>query len=107
MVTKPNGHLSLEKVSVSPSASLIWQSGQLANYYYDVRMAEATMNRPAYKVDSSLSVQLGLMTNDRLSQHGSVFGRITLTRLANEISDSRIVEDDFVTSAFVGVGYRF
>ena len=54
---------SLEKVSVSPTASLIWKSGQLANYYYGVRMAEATMNRPAYKVDSSLLVQLGLMTN--------------------------------------------
>ena len=98
---------SLQKILVSPSASLIWQSGQLANYYYGVRMAEATMNRPAYKVDSAFLVQLGLMTNYRLSEHWSVSGRIALTRLADEISDSPIVEDDFVTSAFVGIGYRF
>ena len=65
------------------------------------------MNRPAYKVDSAFLVQLGLMTNYRLSEHWSVSGRIALTRLADEISDSPIVEDDFVTSAFVGIGYRF
>ena len=98
---------SQQKMSVSPSVSLLWQSGQLANYYYGVRMAEATMNRPAYKVGSALSVQLGVMTNYRLNEHWSVSGRIALTRLADEISDSPIVEDDFVTSAFVGIGYRF
>jgi outer membrane protein len=97
----------LQKFSISPSASLIWKSGQLSNYYYGVRMAEATINRPAYKVDSSFAVQLGVMTNYRLSEHWFVSGQIALTRLADEISDSPIVEDDFVTTAFVGIGYRF
>jgi len=97
----------LQKLSVIPSVSLIWQSGQLANYYYGVRMAEATMNRPAYKFDSAVSLQVGLMTNYRFSEHWSVSGRIALGRLADEVRDSPIVEDDFVTSAFVGIGYQF
>ncbi len=97
----------LQNFFVSPSVSVIWQSGQLADYYYGVRATEATIARPAYQVDSSILMQLGLMMNYLFNERWSISGRIAVTRLADEISDSPIVEDDQVTSAFIGVGYRF
>jgi len=97
----------LRKFLVRPSVSLIWKSGQLANYYYGVRASEATIDRAAYKVDSSFLLQLALMTNYRLSENWFVSGQIALNRLADEIIDSPIIEDDFITTAFVGIGYQF
>jgi len=116
VLDKHNGHeakltftkrFPLQKFFVSPFVSAIWQSSQLVNYYYGVRSTEASMARPAYKVDSSVLVQLGVMANYLFREHWSISGRIAVTRLADKISDSPIVEDDFVTSAFVGVGYQF
>jgi len=97
----------LQKFFVSPFVSAIWQSSQLANYYYGVRSIEASMARPAYKVDSSVLVQLGVRANYLFREHWSLSGRIAVTRLADEISGSPIVKDDFVSSAFVGIGYQF
>ena len=86
---------------------MIWQSGQLANYYYGVRGSEATVARPAYKADSSLLLQAGVSADYPLNAHWSINARAVLTRLADEISDSPIVEDDYIVSGFIGVGYRF
>ncbi len=97
----------LQNFSVSPSVSVIWQSGQLVDYCYGVRAAEATLVRPAYQVDSSILTQLGLMTCYRFNERWSFTGRIAVTRLDDEIGDSPIVEDDLVTSAFIGFGYRY
>lgn len=97
----------VQRFSVIPFVSAIWQSSQLANYYYGVRSTEATIARPAYKVDSSVLVQTGLMANYMFRERWSINGRLDVTRLADEISDSPIVEDDFVTSAYVGIGYQF
>jgi len=97
----------LDGLSVSPFAAAIWQSGQLTNYYYGVRGVEATASRPAYKVDSAILLQLGTRANYRLTDAWSLTGQVAVTRLADEISDSPIVEDDFVASGFLGIGYRF
>jgi outer membrane protein len=99
--------LPLQNFSVSPFVSLIWQTGQLTDYYYGVRAAEATLARPAYEVDSSILMQVGLMANYMFDQHWAINGRIAVTRLSDEISDSPIVEDDLVPGAFIGIGYRF
>jgi outer membrane protein len=97
----------LQGFVVSPFVSVIWQSSQLANYYYGVRSTEATIARPAYQVDSSVLVQIGLLANYLFREHWSLSGGLAVTRLADEITSSPIVEDDHVTRLFVGVGYRF
>ena len=97
----------VQSVFVSPFVSAIWQSGQLVNYYYGVRATEATSARPAYQADSSILLQLGLMTNYMFNERWLISGWIAVTRLADEISDSPIVADELVPSAFVGIGYRF
>jgi len=97
----------LQKFFASPFVSAIWQSSQLVNYYYGVRSIEASIARPAYRVDSSVLVQFGVMANYLFREHWSVSGRIAVTRLADKISNSPIVEDDLVTSAYVGIGYQF
>lgn len=116
ILDKHNGHearltfskrVPVQNVFVSPFVSAIWQSGQLVNYYYGVRSSEATMARPAYRVNSSIRVQAGIMANYLFNEHWSLSGRIAVTRLADEISDSPIVADNLVTSAFVGIGYQF
>ena len=97
----------LDGLSVSPFAAAIWQSGQLTNYYYGVRGVEATAARPAYKVDSAVLLQVGMRASYRLTDAWSLTGQVAVTRLADEISDSPIVEDDYVASGFLGIGYRF
>ena len=116
MLDEHNGHeakltfskrFPMQNYFVSPFVSVIWQSSQLVDYYYGVKAAEATSARPAYRVDSSILLQLGVMTNYMFNEHWSIRGRIAVTRLADEISDSPIVEDELVPSAFLGIGYRF
>ncbi len=92
---------------VSPFVSAIWQSDQLVDYYYGVRTTEATIARPAYQVNNSILMQIGLMANYLFSEHWSISGRVSMTRLADEISDSPIVDDDLVTSVFFSIGYQF
>jgi outer membrane protein len=98
---------TLQRFYVSPFVSAIRQSSQLVNYYYGVRSIEASIARPACPVDSSVLVQPGLMANYLFREHWSVSGRIAVTRLANETNNSPIIEDDLVTSAYVGIGYQF
>lgn len=98
---------SFQKLSISPSAALIWQSGKLADYYYGVTTAEATLARPEYEVDDTLMLEVGLMANYMLSRHWSINGRVAVSKLANEVSDSPIVNDDLVTNGFIGFSYRF
>ncbi|MFO7813686.1 MAG: MipA/OmpV family protein [Pelovirga sp.] len=97
----------LQRFFVSPFVSAIWQSSQLVNYYYGVRSVEASVVRPVYKPDSSVLVQLGVMANYLFREHWSISGQIAVTRLADEISNSPIVKDDLVTSAYIGIGYQF
>lgn len=96
-----------EKLIVKPGISAIWQSSQLVDYYYGVTRQEATDARPYYKADWSVSPQVGLTAIYMFNRQWAVNGRMSLTRLPDEIVDSPIVDDRFVASCFVGITYRF
>ncbi len=99
--------LPLGRVPVSLSAGFSWQSEDLSAYLWGVGAGETAPGRPAYDPGDALIPFLGIGTFYPLSERVSLIGTARAEFLPEAVTDSPIVEDDVVISAFVGVGYRF
>ncbi len=90
-----------------PSVGVNWKSSDAANYYYGVKASESSPVLPAYQVGSAANIFGRLAVNYSLDIHWKIISVIQYEKLANEITDSPIVEDDYVRTGFVGLYYEF
>lgn len=95
------------KWSVTPSLATLWQSSDMSDYYYGVTATQATVERPAYDAEGALIYRGGVALNYMLTRSLVLTSRISATFYPDEINNSPIVEDEFSTRAFLGLGYRF
>ena len=102
--TKP---FNFDRITISPSVGMIWQSSNLANYYYGVRSDEAIAGRPAYSVGDAVNWFAGIRTQYKLDDRWTLLCDITYEWLDREIKDSPIVSDGYVISIMAGAMYRF
>ena len=93
--------------SISPYISWTWQDANLSDYYFGVSEAEARPDRPAYSPGESQWVGFGLNTAWHVSDRIVFFGNIGFAGADTEIIDSPLVEEESVSSAFVGGTYLF
>jgi len=93
--------------SISPFISWTWQDANLSDYYFGVSEAEARPDRPAYAPGDSQWIGFGLNTAWHVSDRIVFFGNIGFAGADTEIIDSPLVEEDAVSSAFVGGTYLF
>lgn len=93
--------------SFLPSVGLNWKSADTANYYYGVKDKESSSVLSAYEVDSATSVFGRLALSYSINAHWKVVSVIQYEKLANEITDSPIVKDDYVRTGFLGLYYEF
>jgi len=93
--------------SFYPSAVLLYQSSQFVNYYYGVTQSEATPFRAEYHAGNAL--QLGAQTYIEypLSKKLSAFFNIRVDKLPQEITESPIVNDDYIYSGLASLIYTF
>lgn len=78
---------------------------QLANYFFGVRPAEATVSRSEYQPGKGISTSVGLNGTYKLDkQHALMFGAIA-TRLPGAVAASPIVERRQATTWYVGYGW--
>ena len=112
---------SLHAASVFPNAAktlhtrqrscipvgLNWKSSAAANYYYGVEPGEARLGLPAYSVGSATNVFARLSMTYTLSEHWQIVSLLQYEKLASEISNSPSVEDDHVTTGYIGLYYEF
>lgn len=92
---------------INPVVGAAWLSGDKADYLFGVSEAEATDSREAYDADSSLSVFAGVRGRYELTKNWDVELSAGYVALADEISDSSIVDDDYAYSTSVGINYNF
>ena len=91
--------------SFSPTLGVSFQSPELADYYYGVRPSEATPSRPAYRLGTAVDPYLGWTATYQAAPSWLVIGGLNLELLDDEISRSPIVDDDMLTTLFVGFVY--
>ena len=90
-----------------PSFSLNWNSKKVNNYEFGVPEIAAISTRPAYSPGSTKSLELGVSTFIEISEDWRLLLNISGERLDDKITASPIVDDDTVTSGFIGLTYIF
>jgi outer membrane protein len=90
-----------------PSWTLARRSGNLNNYYYGVRAAEATPWRPAYLPGSGYDWTAALYGYYELSARWRLLGGAGVTQLAGTVRASPLVDDRPQIGALVGAAYDF
>ena len=101
------GPANIRDLLVTPSLGITYRSSRLNDYYYGVRSAEAIPGRPEYDVGDSVGMLTALRLNYRFNDRWSVMGMAFLEWLGDEITDSPIVDEDYVASFLIGIMYRF
>jgi outer membrane protein len=117
ILSKHNGHqidLSYQKriklddnLSITPLAGLIYQSNNLADYYYGVRRDEAIAGRAKYTAGDSYNPYIGINVNHKLGENWSVIANAQLQWFDDEIKDSPIVDKDHQLFIMAGAAYNF
>jgi outer membrane protein len=91
-----------------PYATVSFRDAKLNNYYYGVRPAEATAERPAYDPGSGVNLEFGVQAAYRLSEHWQLLGGVSLLQMSSGIRNSPVVEDrTLVPSVSLGLMYGF
>lgn len=96
-----------EHLAVTPGVGVNWRSKQLNDYYYGVERNEATGDRRAYNVGSTMGLLTSVRMDYAIDARWNLFGAVSVEWLGSEISDSPIVEQHHRTSVFIGAMYRF
>lgn len=92
---------------LSPQLGINWLSQDLADYDFGVPQDKATADRPAYRVDSTVTFDAGVGVLYEINADWLVVMNVAVEFFADEITDSPIVEDDYVLKGFVAVNYVF
>lgn len=92
---------------LTPSAGFTWKSSRSANYFYGVRDDEARTGFPEYRADSAFNPFVRLTASYRIDQHWSLVSVLHYESLADNITDSPSVVDDYVTTGYLGIYYEF
>lgn len=95
------------KLQLQPQLTLSWRDARLNNYYYGVRLSEATATRPAFEPGSGVNAEFGLSAAYRLSNRWRVIGGVSTTRWSSSVRDSPIVENQMQLSGQLGLAYDF
>jgi len=88
----------LGDVRLTPDVGLHWTSKQLANHDYGAL---------GYRPGSTLTIGAGLSAMVELNENWWLNGRIGIERLSYDITDSPIVDEDYLISSFFAVSYIF
>lgn len=96
-----------ERFMLTPRIKAIWQDEKYIDYYYGVRSDEVRAGRAAYKGDSGMNLEFGARGTYMFNKQHSVFLDLEVTRLADEIKDSPLVDRSTENSVLFGYMYRF
>ncbi|MGR4069788.1 MipA/OmpV family protein [Billgrantia sp. C5P2] len=92
---------------LTPHVGASWQDDKTIDYYFGVRDDEVRIDRPAYAGESAIDVEAGVRGAYMFDKHHSVLMGVEVTRLADEIKDSPLVDRSTTNSVFLGYVYRF
>ena len=89
----------------SPELGVNWLTQDLADYDFGVPQDKATADRPAYRVDSTFTVDVGMGVLYEITTDWLVVMSVAVEFFDDEITDSPIVDEDYVIKGFFAVNY--
>lgn len=98
--TAPQLHMRL-------SLGIDWQSQNLSQYYYGLNDKDVLLDEQLYRAHSGVNPFVSLSANYALSKSWKLQTTIKHQWLGSHIADSPLIQDNNVSSAFVGVVYAF
>lgn len=93
----------LKKVMLTPEFNVEWLSGSYTAYYYGVPAEDAREDRPAYEPGDAFSARAGIAVTRPFGSAWLATGRVSLTRLSSEITDSPLVDESWEWSTLIAV----
>lgn len=91
----------------SPAVGINWLAQDLANHDFGVPIDKALPGRPAYKVSSTYSLDVGVSVLYEVTTDWLVVMNLTTEFFDNEVTDSPIVDEDYVVKGFFAINYLF
>ena len=98
---------ALGALPLNVTGGMSWKSSGLGSYLYGVERDESTDGRSDYEVGGSITPYVSLSSGFALSEAAQLVGSVKMEFLPEDVSDSPIVDEDTVTSGFVGVQLSF
>lgn len=92
---------------VSLTLGLEWKSSNLLDYYYGVRKEESLEGRPVYRAGSGTNGVMRLTASQALNEHWKLVGMVEREYLSSAIRRSPIINENRITSYFLGLYYQF
>ncbi len=91
----------------SPELGVNWLAQDLADYDFGVPQKKATADRPAYRLDSVFTVDVGVGILYEITTEWLLVMNVAVEFFDDEITDSPIVDEDYVVKGFFAVNYVF
>ena len=93
--------------ALQPVVTLAWRDRDLNDYYYGVAASEQTPGRPEYEARSGWNATMALFGRYRVFSDWELIGGLSATRLSGAISDSPVVDRQWLWGATAGLAYDF
>ena len=92
---------------VVANIGLTWKSTNLLDYYYGIDSTD--IENPLFHYDASAGwfTSVGLIANRKISENWHGLIHLSYTHLPDAMTDSPLVEEEYTTTTFAGVTYRF
>jgi outer membrane protein len=91
----------------SPQIGLNWLSSELANYDFGVPSSKAAPDRPAYSLDSAISLESGIGIFIEITQDWLLILNTSLEYLDRDVTESPIVSEDQIIKGLAFINYVF
>ncbi|MEJ2530253.1 MAG: MipA/OmpV family protein [Halioglobus sp.] len=91
----------------TPELGINWLAQDLTEYDYGVPLNKARSDRPAYRPDSAFTADIGLGVLYEITTDWLVVMNVAVEFFDDEITDSPIVDKDYVLKGFFAVNYVF
>jgi MipA family protein len=95
------------RFSFEPTLGISYKDAKLNDYYWGVHPEEASNALPEYHAGAGFSLEGGLVANYYLSRNLRVALSVNYERLADEVADSPLTEEDYVMGYFSGLAWTF
>ena len=92
---------------LSPEIGLNWLSSNMSNHDFGVPDGKATADRPSYDLDDTMSVEGGLGVFIEITTDWLVVANVGTEAYGGTVTDSPIVEKNYVVKGFAAINYVF
>lgn len=91
----------------APEIAINWTGSQLSNHDFGVAESESAIERPAYTLDDTYSVEAGVGMFIEITRDWLIFMNVAAESLGDEVTASPIVSEDYVLKGFAAINYVF